>query len=132
MSMPANGHKSSPNAPNMRTILQDAHGSIKTGQVMGVLGPSGSGKSTLLGILTGGSSDLPMNASLAGDLMLDGTAATGSYKRKVAFVPQAEYLLPTLTVRECVWYSAMLRLPKSVSRAEVANRADSVLHEVGL
>lgn len=45
---------------------------------------------------------------------------------------QHEYLLPTLTVRECVWYSAMLRLPETVSRAGVAEATEQVLRELSL
>lgn len=97
-----------------------------------MLGPSGSGKSTLLGILTGGSSDLPRTARLTGKLRYDGNPVTAKYSKKVAFVPQAEYLLPTLTVRECVWYSAMLRLPKSINRKKIARLTEEVIYEVSL
>ena len=65
-----------------------------------------------------------MSAQLSGQLLFDGKRAGGKYSRQVAFVPQHEYLLPTLTVRECVWYSAMLRLPRNVSRFEVAEAAE--------
>ena len=38
---------------------------------------------------------------------------------QVAFVPQDDTLLPTLTVAECLTYSALLRLPISLTPEQV-------------
>jgi len=40
--------------------------------------------------------------------------------------------MTTLTVREAVYYSAQLQLPKSMSRSEKKERADMTIREMGL
>jgi ABC-type multidrug transport system ATPase subunit len=47
-------------------------------------------------------------------------------------VTQENVLLGTLTVRETVTYSALLRLPSSMSKAEVRRVVDDTLNEMGL
>ena len=54
-----------------------------------------------------------------GSVLLDGQPHTPSASRQVAFVTQRDFLLPTLTVLECLRYSALLRLPRGTSPAEV-------------
>ena len=54
-----------------------------------------------------------------GSVLLDGQPHTPGASRQVAFVTQRDFLLPTLTVLECLRYSALLRLPRGTSPAEV-------------
>ncbi len=54
-----------------------------------------------------------------GSVLLDGQPHTPSAGRQVALVTQRDFLLPTLTVLECLRYSALLRLPRGTSPAEV-------------
>ena len=93
-----------------KLILDDVRGSVGAGEVMGVLGPSGCGKSTLLLKITG---------SLAGDsryrssgrVLVDGVRVPAKKLVSLtALVPQDDLLLRSLTVEECLTYSAVLRL----------------------
>jgi ABC-type multidrug transport system fused ATPase/permease subunit len=112
-------------ADGWKLILDDVGGSVAAGEVMGVLGPSGCGKSTLLLKITG---------SLAGDsryrssgrVRVDGVPV--SAKKLVALtalVPQDDLLLRSLTVEECLTYSAVLRLDPALKpdiiKAKVRN-----------
>lgn len=49
-----------------------------------------------------------------------------------AYVTQQDDLIGTLTVRESVYYSASLRLPDSMSRAERKAISESTIEEMGL
>ncbi len=48
------------------------------------------------------------------------------------FVDQEDIHLATVTVREAVLFSALLRLPESISREEKEARVDDILKKMGL
>lgn len=116
--------------PGSWTVVSGCSGYAQAGQVIGILGPSGCGKTTLLGVLAGSSLELGASAEARGTVLVDGFAPTSGHK--VAFVPQEDTLLPTLTVTECIRYSALLRLPRDMPLGEVHRRVDAVLSELGL
>ena len=58
-----------------------------------------------------------------GNITLDGQPRKAWASRLVAYVPQFDFLLPTLTVAETLRYSALLRLPKDTQGAEVQVRS---------
>lgn len=115
--------------PTTWTVVRDCSGFASGGQVLGVLGPSGCGKTTLLGAIAGSPLDLGASAVFHGRVSVDGVPRQGKH---VAFVPQEDTLIPTLTVSECIRYSALLRLPGNTSLAEIHHRVDIVLAELGL
>ncbi|GAB4823317.1 hypothetical protein N2152v2_010363 [Parachlorella kessleri] len=117
-----------------REILRDVSGVARRGELVGVLGPSGSGKTTLLALVTGSSEDVGREARAEGAVLLDGAPLNSALRRKVAFVPQDDTLLPTLTVAECLTYSALLRLPTSLTPEQVQAQAQvrRVVEELGL
>eukprot|EP00741_Cyanophora_paradoxa_P023112 tig00021537_g22322.t1 len=111
-------------------VLHGVSGVVRAGELCAILGGSGSGKTTLLNYL---SSRLPSTASGTGDVLVNGAPYSRSeMKRTVGYVLQDDYLLPYLNVRECLEFSALLRLPASMSRAEKLARADAVIGELGL
>ena len=57
-----------------------------------------------------------------GHVALDSVPREQLPRGLVAYVPQSDYLLPTLTVREVLWYSARLRLPGNSSAVQVEVR----------
>ncbi|KAI8621918.1 P-loop containing nucleoside triphosphate hydrolase protein [Chytriomyces sp. MP71] len=93
------------------------------------MGPSGAGKSTLLDILAG----KDKRGMVAGVLTHDGVLVTpNDVTRVVAYVDQDDLLLPSLTVRETLYFSAKLRLPESMTSKEKMTRVDEVLDTLGL
>ncbi|KAK4390981.1 ABC transporter G family member 22 [Sesamum angolense] len=57
---------------------------------------------------------------------------TKSLKHRIGFVLQDDIAFPHLTVRETLTYSALLRLPNTLSREQKKARAMSVISELGL
>jgi putative ABC transport system ATP-binding protein len=85
-------------------ILKGIDLEIPTGQFAAIMGPSGSGKSTLLGLMAG------LDSPTSGQVLLDGQDITRLSEdemallrgRKIGFVFQSYYLIPTLTAEENV------------------------------
>ena len=77
------------------TVLQDIHLTVRSGEVVALLGRSGSGKSTLLRIMAG------LISPTAGLVLSRGKPLQGS-NTEVAMVFQSFALLPWLTVQENV------------------------------
>lgn len=111
------------------TVLAHASGELHAGELTGILGPSGGGKTTLLGALAGSAADLGGGATVKGQVRLDGRSRRVG---EVAFVPQADAFIPTLTTRECVHYSAALRMPRGTPARGVRAAVTSTLAELGL
>ncbi|KAL4457602.1 hypothetical protein ABPG75_012467 [Micractinium tetrahymenae] len=110
-------------------ILAGCSGTLRSGQVVGVLGPSGCGKTTLLGSIAGSAIDLGSGTVLTGSVQVDGHRRRNS---QVAYVPQSDVLIPSLTVQECLRYSALLRLPQDTSPLTLQVHIERVLDELGL
>ena len=64
-------------------------------------------------------SSLSASSNVCGNITLDGQPRKGWASRMVAYVPQFDFLLPTLTVAETLRYSALLRLPRDARGHEV-------------
>ncbi|KAL9675919.1 hypothetical protein QQ045_004127 [Rhodiola kirilowii] len=111
-----------------RKLLQGLHGYAEPGRIMAIMGPSGSGKSTLLDSLAG---RLSTNVTMTGDIFLNGKKKRPGFGH-VAYVTQEDVLLGTLSVRETITYSALLRLPNAMSRKQIADIAEETISEMGL
>ncbi|GMH35544.1 hypothetical protein BSKO_03412 [Bryopsis sp. KO-2023] len=116
---------------NYKSILHGLTGTFRKGDLVGVMGPSGGGKTTFLSIISNMSSDANTQRSVKGSILVDGRPQGNWTKRLSAFVPQEDKLLATLTVRESLMYSAILRLHGS-SMDSIYRRTEEVLHELGL
>lgn len=94
-----------------KNLLSNVTVSFKPG-VNAIMGPSGSGKTTLLNMLTGRTAS---NIGIKGDMKLNGTSIPLQFLSNiVSYVVQDDsVLIPTLTVRETLYYQARLRLPPS-------------------
>jgi ABC-type multidrug transport system ATPase subunit len=88
---------------------------------------AGCGKTTLLSILAGSVSSLSASSHVCGNITLDGQPRKSWASRLVAYVPQFDFLLPTLTVAETLRYSALLRLPRDASGHEVQVRSGTTV-----
>jgi len=97
-----------------KEILKGVTGCIRAGRLTGVLGPSGSGKSTLLNVLAGRQRTNARGMALSGEVCVSGAPISPSdFRSNIAYVMQEDSLLATETPRECLRFSAYLRLPRA-------------------
>ncbi|WOL12965.1 hypothetical protein Cni_G21734 [Canna indica] len=112
-----------------KVILKGISGSALPGEMTVMLGPSGSGKTTLLTLLGG---RVSTTHRLTGSITYNGSPFSSSLKRGIGFVTQDDLLYPHLTVDETLYYTALLRLPKTHTREEKAKLAEAVMEQLGL
>ncbi|KAD2393054.1 hypothetical protein E3N88_40031 [Mikania micrantha] len=111
-----------------KTILSGATGYAKPGEIVAIMGPSGCGKSTLLDSLAG---RLASNVRNSGRILINGRKLRLTYGT-MAYMGQEQVLTWTLTVKETVYYSAELQLPKCMPRSQKRERADTIIRDMGL
>ncbi|GAV90795.1 ABC_tran domain-containing protein/ABC2_membrane domain-containing protein [Cephalotus follicularis] len=92
-----------------------------------MLGPSGSGKTTLLTALGG-----RISGKLSGSIKYNGKPFSNPMKRNTGFVTQDDVLYPHLTVTETLVFTALLRLPNSLTKEEKIMHAEAVITQLGL
>ncbi|XP_074270869.1 ABC transporter G family member 1-like [Silene latifolia] len=109
-------------------ILEGLTGYAEPGKVLAIMGPSGSGKSTLLDALAG---RLLSNMKQSGEILINGRNQVLAFGTS-AYVTQDDILMTTLTIREAVYYSALLQLPETMSKTEKLERADNAIKMMGL
>ncbi|XP_038981126.1 ABC transporter G family member 9-like [Phoenix dactylifera] len=98
--------------------------------MLAMMGPSGSGKTTLLTALAGRLAR--PGRRLSGSITYNGRPFSNQLRRSMGFVSQDDILYPHLTVSETLLYTALLRLPRTLSRTEKAAQAEQVMVELGL
>ncbi|KAI5310535.1 hypothetical protein KEM55_005709 [Ascosphaera atra] len=114
---------------NGRQILSGIQGSVHPGQVMAIIGASGAGKSTFLDILARKNK----RGHSQGNFYVNGKQISDAeYKRSIGFVDQEDTMLPTLTVHETILTSALLRLPRDMSRLAKEQRVAEVERQLGI
>ncbi|KAI3845461.1 hypothetical protein MKX03_023396, partial [Papaver bracteatum] len=113
---------------NGRALLQGLDGYAQPSEILAIMGPSGSGKSTLLDALGGRGAS---NTRQSGSIKVNGRKQTLAFGNS-AYVTQDNVLTTTLTVKECVYYSALLQLPNSMTRSEKKERAEATIRDMGL
>ncbi len=74
---------------------------------------------------------LAKNATMTGDVLVNGRHTKLSYGM-AAYVTQQDDLIGTLTVQETIYYSANLRLPDRMPKADKKAIIESVIVEMGL
>ncbi|XP_071128826.1 broad substrate specificity ATP-binding cassette transporter ABCG2-like [Mytilus edulis] len=93
-----------------------------------ILGPTGCGKSTLLDVLAGRKEPL----RVSGDLLFNGSPPPENFKCMVGYVVQDDVVMGGLTVRENFAFSAALRLPTHITKADIHEKIQNVISELGL
>ncbi|EFJ20457.1 hypothetical protein SELMODRAFT_109153 [Selaginella moellendorffii] len=113
-----------------RYILRNVSCVARPGEILAVAGPSGAGKSTLLEVLAGRihPSHGPSSSILVNNQPID----FEHFRRVSGYVMQHDALFPLLTVHETLLFSAQLRLPSSLPKAEKAARVEALMGELGL
>ncbi|XP_022979566.1 ABC transporter G family member 14-like [Cucurbita maxima] len=114
-------------ATREKTILNGLSGVVLPGEILAMLGPSGSGKTTLLTALGG-----RLSGKLSGKITYNGQPFSGATKRRTGFVAQDDVLYPHLTVCETLLFTALLRLPSSLTADDKAQAVERVISELGL
>ncbi|KAK9416327.1 hypothetical protein SUNI508_01744 [Seiridium unicorne] len=114
---------------NGKRILHDVQGMAHPGEIMAIMGASGAGKTTFLDILARKNK----RGNVSGSFYVNGEKVDDAqYKNVVGFVDQEDTMLPTLTVHETILNSALLRLPRAMSRASKEQKVYDVEKQLGI
>ncbi|KAF7854551.1 hypothetical protein EAF04_010360 [Stromatinia cepivora] len=97
-----------------RRILDHVDGWVKPGTLTALMGPSGAGKTSLLDVLASRSNI----GIISGESFVDGCIKDISFQRKVGYVQQQDFHLPTMTVREALQFSAIMRQSSKSTKKE--------------
>lgn len=106
-----------------RRILDHVDGWVKPGTLTALMGVSGAGKTTLLDCLA----DRTKAGVITGEMLVDGRLRDTSFQRKTGYVQQQDLHLATSTVRDALKFSALLRQPADVPRAEKLAYVEEVI-----
>ncbi|KAE8136216.1 hypothetical protein BDV38DRAFT_117026 [Aspergillus pseudotamarii] len=114
---------------NGKEILSGIQGVSQPGQITAIMGASGAGKTTFLDILARKNK----RGAVRGDFYINGEKVNDhDFKSTIGFVDQEDTMLPTLTVHETILTSALLRLPRDMSRAAKEQRVFEVEKQLGI
>ncbi|KAK6157412.1 hypothetical protein DH2020_011660 [Rehmannia glutinosa] len=113
--------------PEEKLILKGITGIVRPGEMLAMLGPSGSGKTTLLTALGG-----RLGGHLGGTVTYNGKPFSNTIKRKTGFVTQDDVLYPHLNVTETLVYTALLRLPRTLTKDQKVQHTEAVINQLGL
>ena len=115
-------------APKPKSLLSGVSANLAPGTLTAIIGGSGSGKTTLLNTVA----ERVISSRLDQRGVTTFNAQVGVHGVRHAYVMQQDILLPTLTVRETLRYSADLRLPPSTTAEERLRVVEEVILELGL
>lgn len=114
---------------NGKQILSGIQGVAHPGEIMAIMGASGAGKTSFLDILARKNK----RGTVQGNFYVNGEKVNDiKYKSVVGFVDQEDTMLPTLTVHETIMTSALLRLPRDMSRGAKEQRVHEVEKQLGI
>lgn len=134
MKVPSKKTSGDKNKNEFEHILTNVWGEVPKHAITAIMGPSGSGKTTLMNILSG-RSQTKGKVTVNSEVRLDNNIVDPTnldVRQQIAFVAQDDSLLPTATPRECIKFSARLRLPKNTAEEELDNLTTKMLQELGL
>ncbi|EAQ93123.1 hypothetical protein CHGG_01358 [Chaetomium globosum CBS 148.51] len=114
---------------NGKNILTGIQGMAHPGELTAIMGASGAGKTTFLDILARKNK----RGQVSGEFYVNGEKVSDAdYKNATGFVDQEDTMLPTLTVHETILTSALLRLPRDMTRAAKEQRVFEVEKQLGI
>lgn len=108
-----------------KELLHNVSGEVFPGELMAIMGPSGAGKTTLLNTLNG-------RVAYRGKITVGGTKLNKGLSRRMCYVLQQECFFGNLTLRETLQFTAMIRLPDSMSMEEKMSRMHAVVEDLDL
>jgi len=101
--------------------------SIYPNEFVGLLAPAGAGKSTLVETIIG------IRKPTSGQVFINGTdfhENFDSFRQWIGYVPQDDIIHKELTVRQCLYFAAKLRL--ALDDNEINERIDEILEDLEL
>ena len=108
------------------TAVDNIDVAVKKGEIFGFLGPNGAGKTTTIRVMT------TLTPPTEGSILIEGHEIKGlddPLKEKIGIVQQHISLDRDVSVRENIWYHAILhRIPKDVAK----ERMDKLVRIMGL
>ena len=111
------------------SVLDNVQGIVRPGQVMAIMGGSGAGKTTFLDILARKNKA----GAISGDILVNGKYMDNTeFRDIIGYVDQEDTLMDTLTVYETILYSALLRLPQSMSYETKKQRVQDTMIELDI
>ncbi|XP_052591971.1 ATP-binding cassette sub-family G member 3-like [Peromyscus californicus insignis] len=102
--------------------LSNINGIMRPG-LNAIMGPEDGSRSWLLDVLAARKDP----RGLSGDILINGKPRPANFKCTSGYVPQNDVVMPTVTVRDNIEFSAALRLPMTVTRDERRRRIDEIL-----
>jgi ABC-type multidrug transport system ATPase subunit/pSer/pThr/pTyr-binding forkhead associated (FHA) protein len=110
-------------------LLDDISIVLNPCEFIGLLGPSGAGKSTLMDAMNG------FRPAPVGQVMMNDRSLYQYPKQlssMIGYLPQDDILHTALTVRQCLEFSARLRMPSDFGDAEIEMQVDKVMDALRL
>jgi len=112
-----------------KKVVQGIDFTMKTGEILGLLGPNGSGKTTTFYMIVG------FYKPTKGEVILDGNNITNlpMYKRAqmgISYLPQEPSVFRKMTVEQNIW--AILETRKDITKKEKINRLDQLIEEFSI
>ena len=112
-----------------KQILSGISGAVHPGELLAIMGASGAGKTTFLDIIARKNKV----GVVGGEIYLNGEKVLDDeFRSVIGFVDQEDAMLPTLTVHETILDSALLRLPKELSRSAKEQKVEDVERQLGI
>lgn len=109
-------------------VLRDISLQVKSGEITAILGNSGSGKTSLLDVIACRST-----GTVSGKVCYNNVVCTRDViQQRATYVMQADRLLPNLTVRETLRYTARLKLPGDTRTKVIERKVGEVIMQMGL
>ncbi|CAH2076091.1 unnamed protein product, partial [Iphiclides podalirius] len=121
-----------------KTILKQASGLFKSGQLTAIMGPSGAGKSSLMNALTGFSTHGVTGTIRGGNsvCVLDekekSTDSLKEYRKKSCYILQDDRLNPLFTVAELMKFAADMKLGYTLTEKLKRSVVAEILDTLGL
>lgn len=112
-----------------KNIVDDVSLQIQPGEFVAIIGGSGAGKTSLMKCISG------CMGITSGSVLIQGEDISTGYnsvKSLIGYVPQQDIVYDNLTLERMLYYSACLRMPKDVSKADINNRIKEIIAMVEL
>uniref|UniRef100_A0AC35G7Z4 ABC transporter domain-containing protein n=1 Tax=Panagrolaimus sp. PS1159 TaxID=55785 RepID=A0AC35G7Z4_9BILA len=113
-----------------KLILNHCFGAAYPGEVLALMGASGAGKTTLMNILTQRNLD---TVSTTGTIKINDAEVGQSTLRKLsAYAQQDDLFISTMTVKEHLTFTALMKMGKHYSSRQREKRVQSVMEDLAL